>query len=237
MPAISRVRGTAPIAIASQRPAVIPRKIPMPPRSGVARARQRSADVPATRRAASGECKSAQMESAAAGKAARAARVLTCGEGNGSLLGLCLPAQSVPRLVRDDDGLLRSPALPRALRQSLPARLPGEVQGIPPRDLLVAAQSAGAARRLPRRLRAALPEQAHRPLPDLPPGRPRVLDLLLRVPADRRSVDGRQRRADQEGALPAPARRVLDGGDPGRHLRVDAAAPHCPLALVPSRPP
>src|SRR5665213_494344 len=158
MPAISRVSGTAPIAIASQRPAVIPRKIPMPPSSGVARARQRSAEVAATRRAASGECRSAQMESAAAGKAARAARVLTCGEGNGSLLGLCLPSQTLPRLVRDDDGLLRSAALPRALRQSFPAGLPGEVQGIPPRDLLVAPESACPAGRLPGRLRAALPE-------------------------------------------------------------------------------
>ena len=182
--------------------------------------------------AASGERRSAQTASAAAGKAARAARVLTCGEGNGSLLGLCLPVQAVPRLVRDDDGLRRSPALPRALRQSLPAGLPGEVQGIAPRDPLVAAQPAGAARRLPRRLRAALSEQEDRALPALPPGRARLLDLLLRVAADRRTLDGRQRRADQEGALPAPAGRVLDGGDAGSDLRADVGAPVRALARV-----
>src|SRR6478735_4757523 len=110
MPATSPVSGIAPTAIESHRPTLIPQKIPGPPRSGVERARQRSAEGAATRRSATGEWRSAQIESAAAGKAARAARVLTCGEGNGSLLGLCLRRRRVPTLGRDDDGLLGSPA-------------------------------------------------------------------------------------------------------------------------------
>ena len=73
------------------------------------------------------------------------------------MLGLCLPTQAVPRLVRDDDGLRRSPPLPRALREPLSPGLPGEVQGIAARRPLVAPQPARAARRLPRRLRADLP--------------------------------------------------------------------------------
>src|SRR5206468_10296263 len=108
-----------------------------------------------------------------------AAIVLTSSEGNRAVLGLCVPAQSVPRLVRADDGLRRSPPLPRALREPLPPRLPGEIQGLPARGPLVAAQPARPARGLPRRVRAPLPEHAHRPLPRLSPGRPRLLDLLL----------------------------------------------------------
>src|SRR5882757_4232801 len=153
----------------------------MPPTSGVGAVFHRVSSGARSRFRAKRECRSAQIDSAAAGKAARAARVLTCGEGSGWLLGLCLPAQSVPRLRRDYDGVLRSPALPRALRQSLPAGLPGEIQGIHPRDLLVAAESADAAGRLPGRFRGALAEpEGDSALPAVPPRRPRLLDLLLR---------------------------------------------------------
>ena len=76
-------------------------------------------------------------------RCSRAARVVE------SVLGLCLPAQAVPRLVRDDDGLRRSPSLPRAVREPLPPGLPGEVQGIAARRRLVAPQPARSARRLP----------------------------------------------------------------------------------------
>src|SRR5258708_4301622 len=162
----------------------------MPPTSGVGAVRHRVCSGARSRFRAKGERRSAQIESAAAGKAARAARVLTCGEGNRSLLGLCLRAQRVPTLGRDDDGLLGSSALPRALRKPLPAGLPGEVQGIAARDLLVAPQSARAAGRLPGCFRAALPEQEHPPLPGLPAGGPRLLDLLLRLAPDRGAVDG-----------------------------------------------
>src|SRR5438045_2758936 len=153
MPAISLVSGTAPTAIASQRPAVIPRKIATPPKSGVGRSCQRSAEGAATSRIANGDRRSVQTASAAAGKAATAATVLTRGEGSGAVLGLCLLTQTIPRLVRADDGLCRPSALPRALREPLPPRLPGEVQGIAPRRPLVAAQPARAARRVPGRLR------------------------------------------------------------------------------------
>src|SRR5437868_1947013 len=124
MPAISFVSGTAPTAIASHRPAEMQRKIATPPKSGVGRSCQRSADGAATSRIANGDRSSSQTASAAAGKAATAATVLTRGEGSGAVLGLCLPAQAVPRLVRADDGLCRPPALPRALREPLPPRLP-----------------------------------------------------------------------------------------------------------------
>src|SRR5256885_12600924 len=130
MPAISWVSGTAPIPIAIQSATVIPKKIAMPPSSGVGRSCQRSLAGAATSRTAREDRRSAQTASAAAGKAARAARVLTCGEGSGAVLGLCLPAEDVPRLIREDDGLRRSAALSRALREPLPARLPGEVQGL-----------------------------------------------------------------------------------------------------------
>src|SRR4029079_6552621 len=100
-----------------------------------------------------------RIASAAAGRAAIAARVLTRCEGKGSLLGLCVPAQSLPRLVTDHDGLRRPAPLPRALLEPLPPRLPGEVQGVPAGRLLVAPEPARAARGLPARLRCHLPGQ------------------------------------------------------------------------------
>ncbi len=160
-----------------------------------------------------------QPRGAAAGRAATAAIVLTALEGRGPLLGPCLPARAVPTLLRADDGLRRPPALPRAVREPLPARFPGQIQGLGARRRLVAGESARPARRLPARLRAAVHERQHPALPDLPARRARLLDLLLGLAAVGGALDGRQRRADQEGALPAPARRVLDGRDPGGDVR------------------
>src|SRR6476660_2071822 len=162
--------------------------MPMPPTSGVGAVRQRVSSGARSRFRAKRERRSAQIDSAAAGKAARAARVLTCGEGNRSLLGLCLRGRRVPTLGRDDDGLLRPPALPRALRQPLSAGLPGEIQGIAARDLLFPPQSARAPGRLPGRFRAALPEQEHPALSRLPPGPACLLDLLLRLAPARGTV-------------------------------------------------
>src|SRR2546421_6464703 len=232
MPAISRVSGTAPTAIAIQSPTVIPTKSATPPSSGVGRSCQRSADGAATSRAARVDRRSAQAASAAAGKAARAARVLTCGEGSGAVLGLCLPAERVPRLIREDDGLRRSAALPRALRESFPARFPGQVQGLAARRPVVAAEPARAPRRLPRRVRAALERRDDSPLPALPPRRARLLDLLRDVAAGRGAFARRLRRADQKGAVPAPARRVLDGRDAGGDVRGDGRDPARPLARL-----
>ena len=52
-----------------------------------------------------------------------------------------------------------------------------------------------------------------------------------------RALDGRQRRADPEGSLPAAARRVLGRRDAGRDVRRDARDPDRALAdLHPRRP-
>src|SRR3954449_1358828 len=155
MPTSSDVSGIVPTATASHSPTLIPKKIAMPPTSGVGCSCQRSALGVATRRVASGDRNNTQTASRTAGKAAIAAAVLTCGEGRGAVLGLCLPARAVPRLVRRDDDLRRPAALPRAVREPFPARLPGEVQGVGARDRLVAPEPARAARRVPARLRAA----------------------------------------------------------------------------------
>ena len=66
-----------------------------------------------------------------------------------------------------------------------------------------------------------LPEHEDRALPDLPARRARLLDLLLGLAAVGGALDDRQRGADQEGAVPAPARRVLDGRDAGGDVRRD----------------
>src|SRR4029077_17885993 len=153
----------------------------------------------------------------AIGSATRATTVLTRCEGSGGVLGLCLPAQSVPTLVRDHDGLRRSPSLPRALCEPVPPGPPGEIQGLAARRALVAPQPARPARRLSGRLRPDLPEQEHLPLPRVPARGPCLLDLLLGLTAVGLALHGRQCGADPEGALPASARRILDGRDPGGH--------------------
>src|SRR6266536_234813 len=236
MPLSSLVSGTAPTATASQRPAVSPAKIPIPPTSGVGRSCQRSTDGAASTRPATGVRSSSQTVRRAAGKAASAAIVLTNGEGRRAVLGPCLPTRRIPRLVRADDGLRRSGPLPRAVRQPLPPRLPGEVQRLAARHLLVAPESPGPARRLPGRVRGAPADAEDDPaLPAVPAGRNRLLDLLLGLAPVRVPVDGRQRGADPEGAVPAAARRVLDGGDAGGHLRGDDGDPGRALARVRAR--
>src|SRR3954447_190537 len=231
MPTSSDVSGTVPTATASHSPTLIPKKIAMPPTSGVGCSCQRSALGVATRRVASGDRNNTQTASRTAGKAAIAAAALTCGEGRGAVLGLCLPARAVPRLVRGNDGLRRSVALPRALREPLLARLPRQVQGVAARRRLVASEPARPARRVPARLRAALPSDDPA-LRALPARGALVLDLLRDLPADVRALAGRLRRADQEGSLPAPTRRVLDDRDAGGHLRGDGRDPRRALARV-----
>ena len=54
-----------------------------------------------------------------------------------------------------------------------------------------------------------------------------ALSLQTRV-----ALDGRQLGADPQGALPAPARRLLGRRDAGGDLRGDARDPHRPLARL-----
>src|SRR4051812_37107712 len=108
-----------------------------------------------------------------------------------------------------DDGLRRPPALPRALREPLPARAAGEVQGLRARARVVARVPARADGRLPARLLRALAPERDRPLPALPANGARALGLLLERDRALGALADRLRRADQEGALPAPARAAL----------------------------
>src|SRR3954470_2137666 len=186
MPISCVLASSGPASTTHQIPAESPAKIPMPPTSGVADARHRLASGARPRPRASGDRRSAQTTTMAAGSATRATSVVTTVEGRATVLGLCMPAQRLPRLERDHDGVRRPPALPRALLEPLPPRLPGEVQGLAPRRLLVAPDPARAPRRLPARLRGQLPEPEDAALPALPARRPGVLDLLRDV-ADRGS--------------------------------------------------
>src|SRR5947199_3116488 len=104
--------------------------MPIPPTRGVGDVFHLLSSGCRRRLRAKGECRSVQTASAETGRAAMAARVLTSVEGSGAVLGLCLPAQGIPRLLGTLDGLRRSLPLPRALREPLPPRLPGEVQGV-----------------------------------------------------------------------------------------------------------
>src|SRR5262249_1142463 len=68
------------------------------------------------------------------------------------------------------------------------------------------------------------------PLPALPPRRPRLLDLLRDVAAGGVALARRRSRPREEGALPAAARRLLDGRDAGRDVCGDAPDPDRALA-------
>ena len=72
--------------------------MPMPPTSGVGAERQRPASGRRSRLRANGEWRSPQTASAATGRAATAATVLTAVEGSPAVLGLCVPAQAAPTL-------------------------------------------------------------------------------------------------------------------------------------------
>src|SRR3954468_22593805 len=87
MPTSSDVSGTVPTATASHSPTLIPKKIAMPPTSGVGCSCQRSALGVATRRVASGDRSNTQTASRTAGKAAIAAAALTCGGGGAAGAG------------------------------------------------------------------------------------------------------------------------------------------------------
>src|SRR5579884_4362784 len=208
--------------------------MPIPPTSGVADARQRPTSGGRPRRRESGDRRRAQTTAAAAGRAARATTVLTKREGRGTVLGLCVPARSLPTLDRSRDGLHRPRPLPRAVLQPLQARLPGEVQGVAARRLLVAPEPARAARRVPARLRRHLPVE-DAALRALPPLGPRLLDLLRDVAPVGGALARRLGRPPQEGALPAPARRAFDGRDAGRHVCGDGRGPDRALARSPRR--
>src|SRR3954447_8615446 len=230
MPISCVLASSGPASTTHQIPAESPAKIPMPPTSGVADARHRLASGARSRPRASGDRRSAQTTAMAAGSATRATSVVTTVEGRATVLGLCVPAQRLPRLERDHDGVRRPPALPRALLEPLPPRLPGEVQGLAPRRLLVPPEPPRTARRLPARLRGHLSEPEDAALPAVPARGPRVLDLLRDVADRRGSLADRLGGAREEGALPAPARGVLDGGHTGSHAlrharRADRALP------------
>ena len=225
----ARVAGIAPAATAAQIPTVSRRRSRRRRRAASGRRASARLDGTATSRRCSPVARSSLIASAEAGRAAIAARVLTSREGKASLLGLCVPA-CVPTLVAADDGLRRPRSLPRAVLEPLPPRLPGEVQGLAARRPLVAAQPADPARRLPARLRRHLPEPADPALRALPARRARVLDLLRDLDAVGGALARRRGRPGQEGALPAAARRVLDGRDAGGHVRGDGGDPDRPLA-------
>src|SRR5438067_6737905 len=92
------------------------------------------------------------------------------------------------RTLGGGDRVLRSRSLPRAVREPVPARLPGEVPGLGARNRLVARQSPGADGRLPRRLRPALEGRRRPALPALPAGQPDLLALLLDLGGDGRPL-------------------------------------------------
>ena len=131
-------------------------------------------------------------------------------------------------------GRLRRPRpLPRAVREPVPARLPGEVPRLGARARLVARQPARADGRLPRRLRPALAGRTtipHYPL-YLLAGLACWIFFATSLQAAR-AVVRRQRRAGEEGALPAPARAVLGRRDAARHVRGDARDPDRALARL-----
>src|SRR3954452_11943844 len=114
--------------------------MPTPPTRGVAAPRHRLWSGTRSRPCETRDRSRTQTVSRAAGRAETAARALTGGEGRRPVLGPCLPARGVPTLLRADDGLRRPAALPRAFREPLPARFPGEIQGLGARRRLVAAQ-------------------------------------------------------------------------------------------------
>src|SRR3954452_15009857 len=89
-----------------------------------------------------------------------------------------------PTLGSLHDGLRRPRPLSRAVREPLPPRLPGEGQGVGPRDPVVAAEPARAGLRLPPPLRGPLEGQRDPALPAIPARGARVLDLLLDVAPD-----------------------------------------------------
>src|SRR5581483_8315558 len=222
MPAIAPSTRNAPAAAASQKPALNPAKMPMPPSSGVGVSCQRSAEGTATRRRASGVRRRSQIAPPDAARATTARDVLT-------VLAPAAPVRAPPG--RGSEGSRRAGR--GACSQELRVTDGCEV--------LVSHASPVPAPRRPRlgpdgglRRPRALPRALREPLPAQLPGqvpRLRARDrLVARQPA---RADGRLparlRRpppADRDPALPAlPARRarLLD-------LLRDLAAGGLPLA-------
>ena len=217
------VAGIAPTATASQIPTVSPAKMPTPPKSGVGASCQRlggrGGDEPALRRGERSRSPDRERSGGEGGErregAHESARVERCGV-RAVFACTSRPYTSArPMTVYADLA-----ALPRALREPLPPRLPGEVQGLAARRRSGRSSTRSSCSASTSSSSALLFQNTHDPaLPDLPARRARLLDLLLRLAAVGGALDGRQRRADQEGALPAAARRVLDGRDAGGHVR------------------
>src|SRR4249919_1096498 len=130
---------------------------------------------------------------------------------------MCLHRTTV---VPGRDGLRRPLPLSRALREPLSPRPAGEVQGLRARARLVARASGRADARLPARLQRAAedPDLGLRALLALPALRVAGVGLLRHLAAIVVAKPAREREPDPEGALPAPARSALDGGDPARRL-------------------
>src|SRR4051794_28898361 len=123
------------------------------------------------------------------------------------------------------DGRLRRPLpVSRAVLEPVPARSPGEVQGLGARRRLVAADAARADGDLLRRLledpRPALPRR--RRLRALHAHRPRLLDVRRVRAPERVRVDALEREPDPEGALSAAARPALGCRHAGRRVLGDA---------------
>src|SRR5579871_4410201 len=151
--------------------------MPTPPKLGVGWACQRSSEGWATTRPAAGDRRSVQITAAVTGAATIATAVLTRSQGNRMPLARCEDATAAPgrtlqgsggrgpaprgpgaarpgRPYTGPDGRLRRPRpLPGAVREPLPARLPGQVPRLGARRALVAAQPGGADGRLPALLR------------------------------------------------------------------------------------
>src|SRR6478752_3421798 len=131
MPTSSVLAGIAPSATASQTPTERPRKIPIPPKSGVGCACQRSAVGGATSLRANGQRRRPQTAADAAGRAARAARVLTSCEGRRAVLGPCLPSLDYCGTMTVYADLLRYRELfANLFRRDFQAKYKGSLLGI-----------------------------------------------------------------------------------------------------------
>src|SRR6266545_4561197 len=142
---------------------------------------------------------------------------------------------SLRRLVLRRDGLHGADHLPGAVRKPLPARPAGEVQGLAARRRLGADAAARPDGRLPARLPRPLAGAGHPVLLALPARGARDVGLLRDDDAGWLARDARQRTADPQDALPAPARRVRGRRHESRDVCRDARDPARTLLRIPAR--
>src|SRR3954469_14990388 len=121
--------------------------------------------------------------------------------------------------------LLGTLLLPRAVRKPLPQGSAEAVQGLGSRRRLGAAPAADPDGDLPARVPRAVAAVLGRPLPAVSARRPRNVGLLRDDGAGRLTRDARQRRADPQDALSAPACRLLGRRRERRDVRRDARDP------------